>query len=95
VDDVVDALVAAMEPAPAPVYNVGTGRETSIRRLLELFEELAGAALKVEHYPPWPNDVRSIRADASAIERDLGISARMPLVEGLRRSVEHFRSGAC
>jgi UDP-glucose 4-epimerase len=91
VDDVVDALVAAMAPTPAPVYNVGTGRATSIRRLIMLLEAVAGVELKIEHYPAWPNDVRATRADASAIARDLGVTARTPLLEGLRRTVDYFR----
>ena len=91
VDDVVDALVRALEPTPGHVYNVGTGVETSIRALLDTVQEVSDTRLVVEHCPPWPNDVRSVRADVSALARDLGIRASTPLADGLRRTVEHFR----
>jgi UDP-glucose 4-epimerase len=94
VDDVVDAFVRALEPTPSGVYNVGTGAETSIRTLLETVQQASETKLEVEQCPPWPNDVRSVRADLTLLERELGLHPRTPLVDGLRRTFDYFRSAA-
>ena len=91
VDDVVEAFVRAGEPTPSRLYNVGTGVDTSIRSLLGVVERVSGVRLEVEQLPPWPNDIRTIRADASRLQAELGLVARTPLDRGLAETVDFFR----
>jgi nucleoside-diphosphate-sugar epimerase len=91
VDDVIDAFMRVSNPTPERLYNVGTGQDASIEHMLHLVQELSGTKLTVERCPPWPNDTRAIRADVSLLERDTGFHARVPLAEGLRRTIEFFR----
>ncbi len=91
VDDVVDAFVRAAGPTPRAVYNVGTGVETSIRDVIAAAEASAGTTLAVEPNPPWPNDVRRVRADTGAIAADLGWAPGTSLGEGLARTIASFR----
>jgi UDP-glucose 4-epimerase len=92
VEDVVAALLAVGEGSQRRVYNVGTGEDTSIRRLLEAVKELAAHELPVKQCDPWPNDIRRIRADVSRLEEEFGFRARVGVEEGLRRTVDWFRS---
>jgi dolichol-phosphate mannosyltransferase len=100
VDDVVDALVlAARVPAPGPtepgpVYNVGTGVQTTLREAVVA----AGEELAIDAEPAWdsmaprPWDTEVWVADARRIERDLGWRPRTTFAEGLARTVDWHRS---
>lgn len=90
VDDVVDAFLAVEPGAAATVYNVGTGTDTSIRSLLGHVEAIVGRPLPVEACPPWPNDIRAIRADTHRLRDELGWAPRVGLADGLERTVRSF-----
>jgi UDP-glucose 4-epimerase len=90
VDDVVDALVAVSAGGRHRIYNVGTGIEHSIERLLQEVENAAGRRLEVRQRPAWPNDIRRIRADISRMAEEFGFRPRVSLAEGLRRTTDYF-----
>lgn len=92
VDDVVRAMVRALEPTPSRLYNVGTGKDFSIKTLLSTVEKVSGRKLEVEQLPPWSNDIKAIRADVRRAKTELGLEAQTSLEEGLRRTVEFFRA---
>lgn len=93
IDDVIDAVCSvAFSPVKERMYNVGTGRDASIATLLESVQQLGGSRMTVQKRDPWPNDIRHIRADISAIQRDFAFEPRVSLDEGLKRTVEFFRS---
>lgn len=91
VDDVVNAFLAVAEASRERVYNVGTGRETSIRGLLDLIADIRGAALDFEQCQEWPNDIRSICADTTRLTEELGWVAETEVREGLSATVDFFR----
>lgn len=92
VDDVVSALLAVSEGSRERIYNIGTGEDISIRRLLDTVRDLAIHDLPVEQCDPWPNDIRRIRADVSRFEGEFGFRPRVVVEEGLRGTVNWFRS---
>jgi UDP-glucose 4-epimerase len=97
VDDVVDALlIAALDPrADGQVYNLGSAElPISLNDLAQLLvaTNAAGDYRRI----PFPPDRRAIDigdyyADFSKIRRELGWTPRVPLAEGLRRSLDYFR----
>ena len=94
VSDIVRANLLALEhdAANGNVYNVGTGRGTSV---LDVAEALA-SALGFETPPQIvgryrAGDVRHCFADTGRIERDLGYRARVSLPEGMRELLEWIR----
>jgi UDP-glucose 4-epimerase len=91
VDDVVNAFLAVLNGSPASLYNVGSGKTASIKQLIAELSAITGGSLDVVQREAWPNDVRSIRADASAIAQDLGVVAGVPLRQGLERTVAFHR----
>ena len=87
VSDVVCHLLAGMEGASvaAPVFNVCTGRETSVSFLAETMAALLGAPLKLEFLPSRPGDIRhSLGSPANAVSA-LNVAAETTLASGLEQ----------
>jgi len=96
VGDVVSAFLAVVNGSERAIYNVGTGRAARINDLISELGAIAGTSLKVRQHEPWPNDIRSIRADTSRFEGEFGLRSEVALADGLARTVEFFRDGeAC
>jgi UDP-glucose 4-epimerase len=93
VTDVVQALLKAAEaPGVAGrVYNVGTGRGTSLLELLAALNRVLGTDVAPRHGPPRAGDVRHSRADVGRARRELGYAPSVGLGDGLRRTVEWAR----
>ena len=96
IDDVVEANVLAgraPEAARGRVLNVGGGREpTSVNRILEIAAGLTGASPDPVHTPAREGDVRRTEADVSLARRLIGYDPKVDIEEGLRRTVEWFRT---
>lgn len=89
VDNVVEAnLLALRAPRAAGlVLNVGCGERITINRLIKSLEEIFQARATV-NYEPWrPGDVRDSLADISLARQLLGYEPKVPVMEGLRRTV--------
>lgn len=86
VSDAVEAIVrVAGSERPGDLYNVGTGREVSVNRLVEL---LGGG--DVVHIPKRPGEPDRTLADASRITRELGWRPTVPIEEGVRILLQHL-----
>jgi nucleoside-diphosphate-sugar epimerase len=86
VGDTVDATIAAMERAPSgAVYNVGGGDEATMLEAIELFEELSGRTLDVQHTGAAKGDVQRTKADVTRIRDATGWEPRTSLRDGLTR----------
>ncbi|MGE5608599.1 MAG: NAD-dependent epimerase/dehydratase family protein [Bacillota bacterium] len=91
VEDVARANIAAMKSdVPLDVFNVASGRETSLLQLWQAMQRVTGAShLSPEFHPPRRvNPVPRRLADISHIEKALGYAPETPLDEGLRRLVK-------
>ncbi len=90
VTDVARAFLAAAEKAPrGAVYNVGTGRDVSVNRLVELL-----GANRVVHLPKRPGEPDCTLADISRIRRELGWEAEVPIEKGVAimlENIDHWR----
>jgi UDP-glucose 4-epimerase len=94
VDDVVRAnRLAADADATGEVFNVGTGRAVSIRRLAAVVADAVDGDVAVEHTASRTGDVRDSRADVGKARDLLGFEPRVDLATGVERLVEH-RLGA-
>jgi UDP-glucuronate 4-epimerase len=89
VADGVDATIAAMERASAgAVYNVGGGREATMREAISILEKVSGRTLELVEKLVAAGDMRRTAPDVTAIERDLGWRATTSLEDGLRAQWE-------
>ena len=93
VDDVVDATLHALfTPTPdAGTFNVGTGRETSTARLLEILQEAAGTAIEARQVELQAGELQASALDSSLIERDLGWRPTVVIEAGLQQTFEWYR----
>jgi UDP-glucose 4-epimerase len=87
--DVCAAFGRALEArAPFDVFNIGTGRGTSIDELVTLLGEISGEAPLIERTPPTAAASRLPRwvvLDSSKAHRILGWQPRVPLRAGIER----------
>jgi UDP-glucose 4-epimerase len=91
VGDCVTANVAALGRGSGMSFNIGTGRETSIRDIFDAMAEVAGYAHQPNFGPARKGDVMRIVLDPSRAREHLGWQAAMPLHEGLDRTYKYFR----
>lgn len=90
VGDVVAANLAAMqaEGAAGQVLNVATGRSVSLNELVGHLRDAVGREIPADHADPVPGDIHDSTADVTKAKRFLGLEARTPMGEGLRRVLE-------
>src|SRR5213593_3477606 len=94
IDNVVEANLLAARTAGVggEVFNVGCGDRVSLLEMIAKLEAILGRRLSCKHVPPRPGDVPHTLADVSKGKRLLGYSPLVPFDEGLRRTVEYFRT---
>mgnify|MGYP001054780153 CR=1 FL=1 len=95
VGDVAAANVMSLEQNPEGPYpvvmNVSTNMKTSVNELYDLMCKAGNFELKALYGPPRAGDVREALLDNSKIKRTLGWEPKMPLEEGLRRTIDSMR----
>jgi nucleoside-diphosphate-sugar epimerase len=92
VRDVVQAnLKAAGSAAAGEVFNICTGRETSLLDLLEELSELFPHQPEVRFAAPRPGDIYRSIGDPEKAARVLGFHAAVPLAEGLVQTLEWMK----
>jgi UDP-glucose 4-epimerase len=79
------------EGLDARAFNVGTGAATSVNRLADVLEGIAGVAPGRERQPERPGELRHSTLDASWL-RSQGWSPAYTLEAGLRETYEHIAS---
>jgi UDP-glucuronate decarboxylase len=93
VDDMIEALVRLMathDSFTGPV-NLGNPEEMTIQSLAEQVLDFTGSASKLVHVPLPPDDPIRRQPDISLASGTLGWTPRVPLEEGLRKTVDYFR----
>ena len=90
VGDVVDAnLIAADHPlAPAQVFNVSTGIETSLLDLLDELNRLCPGSPKPVFEAPRPGDIYKSLGSPEKARTVLGFQARTSLADGLEATLK-------
>ncbi|MDP1846709.1 MAG: GDP-mannose 4,6-dehydratase [Solirubrobacteraceae bacterium] len=85
VQDAVAAILrlATLDAALGQTLNVGSGRETAIREIVDTLCEIAGYTGEIVQAPARTADVRRHRADVSRVETLLGGVAPTDLRDGL------------
>ncbi|EJN57925.1 NAD-dependent epimerase/dehydratase family protein [Halogranum rubrum] len=84
VDDVVQAnLLAATTEHVGEAYNVGTGREVSVRELAETIREVTGSDSEIVYTESREGDIDRSVADLGKAREKLGYVPRVGVSEGL------------
>jgi len=91
VGDVVRATLAAAGH-DGGVFNIGTGRETSVVELYDLCRRVAGKEVDAEFAPPRPGELQRSVLDTGRAVDELGWRPERSLEEGLRETWEWISS---
>jgi len=93
ISDAVQALRRAMRAATtgAFVFNVCTGKATSVSSLADTMAELCGTKLVVRHRPARCGEVRISIGDPQRAVEQLGFTAQTTLGDGLEMTLDALR----
>lgn len=99
IDDAIAATVAAglKKEAEGEIFNVGSDVETSILELAKMMVEVFGTEARLEFvgqeqvYGASYEDIQRRVPDVSRMKHVLGVTPRVGLREGLRRTIEWFK----
>lgn len=92
VDDLVEGIRRLMDvDYPHPI-NLGNPEEYTILELARKVLEITGSSSRIRFVEPMEDDPRRRRPDISRARQILQWSPRVPLEEGLRKTVAYFQS---
>jgi len=91
VGDVVAAALKAAE-VEGGIFNVGTGRASSVLELYDLCRKAAGSELEAEHAPARVGELQRSVLDISKAVSELGWRPDTSLEEGLRHTWDWIRT---
>jgi UDP-glucose 4-epimerase len=94
VDDVVETNILAMRPGLKGVYNISTGKETTVNEAAALLKKATGYARDIMHGPAVAGEERFSCLDASSAKAAFGWEAKIGIEEGIGRTVRWFKSEA-
>jgi UDP-glucose 4-epimerase len=92
VEDVADASLAAVSAQITGVANIGTGVETTVNDLYRRLSAVAGVERPPARGPAKAGEQRRSALDASRAQQILGWQATTPLDDGLKKTLEYFRT---
>jgi GDP-L-fucose synthase len=91
--DVAEGLLSAAETYREPhLVNLSSGRETSIREVAEILARLSGFSGDLVWDPARPDGQERRVFDVGKARRDLGWTARTSLEDGLRQTLDWYRT---
>ncbi|MPZ97795.1 MAG: NAD-dependent epimerase/dehydratase family protein [Dehalococcoidia bacterium] len=91
VDDTVEAFLRAADAAEPRAAVVGTGEETSTRRIFDLLASITGYEAPAVVAPERPGDIARISLSPRPALEAWGWRPSVSLEDGLERTVEWFR----
>jgi UDP-glucose 4-epimerase len=94
VGDVVRANLLASEKkeAAGESFNVGSGSHTTLLDLWRVIQSVVGVKLEPEFKPSRAGDIHTSMAIVDKARTTLGFQAKTQLEDGLRQTIDYFRS---
>ena len=92
IDDLAAAHILPLNLTGLHIYNVGTEKEVKIIDLINLIFKLIGHDVPIDDKGNRKGDVPSLVASSGKIKKELGWQAEVNLEEGLRKTIEFFKT---
>ncbi|MCX8147366.1 MAG: SDR family oxidoreductase [Candidatus Woesearchaeota archaeon] len=94
VEDVAYSNLIALEKdtknAKHRIFNIGTGKETSVNEIFRLIKEETGTKINARHIEAVPGEVKRVCLDISLAKKELNWIPKTDLREGIRKTVGWF-----
>ena len=92
--DLAKGHVAAMEASHpgVSVYNLGTGKATSVLEMIKAFEKISGQPLPHKIAPRRPGDVAICYADPSKAEKELNWHAELTIDDAMKDTLNYLKT---
>ena len=90
VQDVAEANVLALTHSLAGIYNVGTGKETTVNELFQQIAQLAGNNVTPQHAPARKGELQRSVIDPEKFRASTRWKPGLPLKQGLSSTYEFF-----
>ena len=94
VDDAVEATVRLLDLPGQDTFNVAAGRGITVNELFDAFERVAESRLVRVEKPERRGEIGRFFSSTEKLTQRLGWQPRVPLAEGIRRTIAHYRDGA-
>lgn len=94
VEDLVDGFIRLMATPSdfAGPVNIGNPAEYTMIELATMVKELTGSSSVIEFHPLPQDDPKQRQPDITLAKSALGWEPKVPVADGLRKTVEYFRS---
>jgi len=92
VDDLIEGIIRLFERGSADPTNIGNPHEFTVRQLAERVLALTGSKSKIVERPLPVDDPQVRQPDIRRARETLGWEPKVSLDEGLRRTIEYFRT---
>ncbi|MCL4839092.1 MAG: SDR family oxidoreductase [Thermoanaerobaculia bacterium] len=91
VDDLIEGIFRLLESDQVDPVNIGNPHEMTILQFAHAIREAVGSDSPIDFRPLPVDDPKARQPDIALARRVLGWEPRVPLAEGLRRTIGYFR----
>jgi UDP-glucose 4-epimerase len=92
VEDIVEANIKALHKGSKEVFNIGTGKATSICDLFYLMKEIMNSDVEVEYSEERNGDIKHSYFCINKVKDKLGWIPKYTLEEGLCKTIKYYRA---
>ena len=93
VEDVAGLVIkASTAGVPGTTYNAGNGGRYTLNEIWSMLQKIEGVEIQPNYGPGRAGDVRDSQADTEAAKRELGHDPQFSIEEGLRRTLEWYKT---
>lgn len=90
VDDVVKAVILAMNSKKIGIFNIGTGKETDINEIFDKIKRITGSGYKKEYSSKKPEEQKRSCLDYSKAGKELNWEPKYNIEQGLEETTKWF-----
>jgi len=94
IEDVIRANLLALDVSPNfpnPIFNIGTGIETTLNDLYKKIAEILKKEAKPVYLPDRPGEQYRYSLDCSKAKKELGWEPKISIEEGLKKRVAYYQ----
>ena len=91
VGDIVKANILCLENGDNEIFNIGTGKSTSVNQLFSEMKELTQYSKQAVYKSLRAGELMRSSLDVKKVEQKLGWKAKVDIREGLKKTIEFFR----